>query len=194
VSDLVGALRGVLGEPPRLGAVRVIAIDGPSGSGKSVLADRLVGGLRAEGFGTGLVRTDHFATWDDPVSWWPRLVGGVLDPLAQGRVGRYRRVEWVDGVPRPGAYRAVASDWSGPWRAMGRRAGSRCGRGNGSSRGGSPLTNHGRRRHSPFPVEPAVSETSGKWAISRYFAWRSRCCSGTMCDLWPDRDRPVVKR
>ncbi|MFL6145883.1 MAG: uridine kinase [Labedaea sp.] len=83
--------------------MRIIAIDGPSGSGKSTLADRLVADLRAGGTPTALVRTDHFATWDDPVSWWPRLVEGVLDPLAAGVPGRYQRVEWVNGLPRPGA-------------------------------------------------------------------------------------------
>ncbi|HET9142806.1 uridine kinase [Actinophytocola sp.] len=87
---------------PRLGAVRLVAIDGPSGSGKSVLADRLVAGWRDVGVAVGLVRTDDFATWDEPVGWWPRLVAGVLEPLADGRPGRYQRVEWVDGRPRPG--------------------------------------------------------------------------------------------
>jgi hypothetical protein len=89
--------------PPRLGAVRLVAIDGPSGSGKSVLADSLLVDLRAVGTNTALVRTDDFATWDDPVSWWPRLVEGVLTPLEQNRPGGYQRTEWVDGTPGPGA-------------------------------------------------------------------------------------------
>ena len=89
--------------PARLGAVRLVAIDGPSGSGKSVLADALAQQLRDAGIGTALVRTDDFATWDDPVSWWPRLVDGVLTPLERNRPGSYRRTEWVDGTPGPGA-------------------------------------------------------------------------------------------
>ena len=48
--------------------------------------------------------TDHFATWDDPVSWWPRLVEGVLDPLAAGKPGRYQALRWQDGEPRPGDF------------------------------------------------------------------------------------------
>jgi hypothetical protein len=36
------------------------------------------------------------------VSWWPRLAEGVLDPLADGRPGRYRAMSWHDGVARPG--------------------------------------------------------------------------------------------
>jgi uridine kinase len=89
----------ILASPARLGGVRLVAIDGPSGSGKSVLADRIMAeltGLRAR---TGLVRTDHFATWDQPVSWWPRLVENVLDPIANGRPGAYQCVEWKDGSP-----------------------------------------------------------------------------------------------
>jgi hypothetical protein len=93
--------------PARLGAVRLLAIDGPSGSGKSMLAGRMVVGLRAAGLRTVLLSTDHFATWDDPVSWWPRLVGGVLEPLAAGRSGGYRRVEWADGRPRMGEHVVV---------------------------------------------------------------------------------------
>jgi hypothetical protein len=93
----------VLAAPARLGAVRLVAIDGPSGAGKSTFA----GALAAE-LGAGLVRTDHFATWTDPVSWWPRLVEGVLAPLARGEAGGYRRTDWSTGVPRPGSWVDVA--------------------------------------------------------------------------------------
>jgi uridine kinase len=87
----------------RLGRVSVIAIDGPSGSGKSVLADALYADLTQAGVRTALVSTDDFATWDDPVAWWPRLAGGVLAPLAEGRPGSYQRTEWTNGIPHPGA-------------------------------------------------------------------------------------------
>ncbi|HWM04199.1 MAG TPA: AAA family ATPase [Actinophytocola sp.] len=88
--------------PPRLGRVRLVAVDGPSGSGKSTFADRLAGEL-----GATLISTDDFATWDDPVAWWPRLVHGVLDPLAEGRAGRYTRTEWTDGRPHVGAMMTI---------------------------------------------------------------------------------------
>jgi len=74
--------------------VRVIAVDGPSGAGKSTYAATL---------GLPIVPTDHFATWDDPVSWWPRLVSGVLVPLSRGESGRYRRMDWSGGSPVLGA-------------------------------------------------------------------------------------------
>ncbi|WP_409495291.1 uridine kinase [Amycolatopsis sp. cmx-11-12] len=88
--------------PPRLGAVRLLAIDGPSGSGKSTLAGKVVAELDSRGVRVALVSTDEFATWDEPVSWWPRLETGVLAPLRAGRPGGYRRVDWTSGVPRPG--------------------------------------------------------------------------------------------
>ncbi|EOD63575.1 uridine kinase [Amycolatopsis vancoresmycina DSM 44592] len=86
----------------------MLAIDGPSGAGKSTLAARVVAGLRARGRRTELVSTDAFATWDDPVAWWPRLADGVLRPLADGRPGAYRQMDWTTGVPRPGELVRVA--------------------------------------------------------------------------------------
>ncbi|MFE2750500.1 uridine kinase [Actinosynnema sp. NPDC059335] len=77
--------------------MRIVAVDGPSGSGKSTYAARLA--LRP---GAVVVPTDHFATWTDPVSWWPRLVADVLDPLRHGREARYRRMDWTGGSPKPG--------------------------------------------------------------------------------------------
>ncbi|WP_425331835.1 uridine kinase family protein [Amycolatopsis azurea] len=85
-----------------MGTVRVLAVDGPSGSGKSTLAGKIVAGLAGRGVRVALVSTDEFATWDEPVSWWPRLETGVLEPLRAGRPGRYRRVDWSSGVPSPG--------------------------------------------------------------------------------------------
>ncbi|WP_449224350.1 uridine kinase family protein [Amycolatopsis thailandensis] len=59
-------------------------------------------GLAGRDIAVALVSTDEFATWDEPVSWWPRLETGVLAPLCAGRHGRYRRVDWSTGVPSPG--------------------------------------------------------------------------------------------
>jgi hypothetical protein len=99
VDRLVAAL---LAGPARLGRVRVLALDGPSGSGKSTLAAAVVAELRSRGRRTALVSTDEFATWADPVAWWPRLDDGVLTPLERGEPGRYRRTDWSTGIPRPG--------------------------------------------------------------------------------------------
>ena len=102
-SDAEEVLAAALGAPPRLGGVRVVAIDGPSGSGKSTLARAVV---RAHP-GAVLIPTDDFATWDDPVAWWPRLEHGVLAPLGNGQPGRYQRMDWSDGPPKPGEWVAV---------------------------------------------------------------------------------------
>ncbi|BDH59578.1 uridine kinase [Tsukamurella sp. PLM1] len=84
------------------GAEGIVAVDGPSGAGKSTYAQRLVDDLRADGARVALVRTDHYATWDDPVSWWPQLVSEVIDPLTRGRHAFYRPMVWREGVPAPG--------------------------------------------------------------------------------------------
>ncbi|WP_370542264.1 uridine kinase [Amycolatopsis sp. FDAARGOS 1241] len=82
-----------------MGGVRVLAVDGPSGAGKSTFAAKVVAALGAR---TALVSTDAFATWECPVAWWPQLERGVLAPLAHGRPGEYRKVDWTSGEPRPG--------------------------------------------------------------------------------------------
>jgi len=80
----------------------MLAIDGPSGAGKSTFASQVVDELRGRRVRTTLISTDAFATWDDPVSWWPRLAEGVLAPLEAGNAGSYRRVDWSSGEPLPG--------------------------------------------------------------------------------------------
>lgn len=103
LSDLAGA---VLAAPPRLGRVRLVAVDGPSGAGKSTFAAKLREALRPAK--TALISTDHFATWEDPVAWWPRLADGVLEPLARGEPGHYLKMDWTSGEPRPGEHVTVA--------------------------------------------------------------------------------------
>lgn len=92
----------MISRPPRLGRTTLVAVDGPSGAGKSHFANVL-----ARELGATVVSTDDFATWDDPVSWWPRLVDGVLSPIREGRPARYQKTEWTDGRPHPGAYRRI---------------------------------------------------------------------------------------
>jgi uridine kinase len=86
-SDLAAAIRA---GPPRCGAVRLVAIDGPGGAGKSTFAKRLA---RALG-GVPVVPTDDFASWDNPLDWWARLEAQVLEPLAAGRPVRWRAYDW----------------------------------------------------------------------------------------------------
>lgn len=92
---------------PKLGAVTMVAIDGPSGAGKSTIARVLADDLR-ERVDTLLISTDDFATWDEPVAWWPRFADGVLTLFAEGREGGYQRVDWSRGEPELGEFVAVA--------------------------------------------------------------------------------------
>lgn len=69
---------------------RVIAIDGPGGAGKSTLAK-----LAATELGAQVVCTDDFASWQQPLEWWPRLIEQVLEPLLHNQPGRYQRSDWV---------------------------------------------------------------------------------------------------
>lgn len=80
----------------------IVAIDGPSGSGKSTVADTLLRKLQERGTGVVLIRTDDFATWEEPASWWGQLEDDVLHPFIRRRDYRYRPRVWVDGIPGPG--------------------------------------------------------------------------------------------
>ncbi|MDH3007031.1 uridine kinase family protein [Gordonia alkanivorans] len=80
----------------------IVAIDGPSGAGKSTVADLLVAQLRERGAGVTLVRTDDFASWDDPVAWWPEVEADVLHSFVRRWDYRYRPRVWRDGVATPG--------------------------------------------------------------------------------------------
>jgi uridine kinase len=78
--------------------VKVVAIDGHGGSGKSTLAALLAAELGAE-----VVHTDDFASWDNPVDWWPLLVERVLEPVAAGTetLSYPRSKWWPDHEPEP---------------------------------------------------------------------------------------------
>jgi uridine kinase len=41
-----------------------------------------------------VVRTDDFASWENPLHWWSRLEEQVLQPVAAGHEGRYQRYDW----------------------------------------------------------------------------------------------------
>jgi uridine kinase len=68
------------------GTTRLVAIDGCSGAGKSTFAARLSTALGE----APVVHTDDFSTWDNPLDWWPRLLGEVISPLSEGRPATFR--------------------------------------------------------------------------------------------------------
>jgi uridine kinase len=47
-----------------------------------------------------VAHTDDFASWEDPVEWWPRCIAELLEPLARGEAARYEVSAW-NGIARP---------------------------------------------------------------------------------------------
>lgn len=75
---------------PKVGKTVFIAVDGRGGSGKSALAKWLGEQLSAQ-----IVRTDDFASWDNPLDWWPLLIERVFQPIKNGATTlNYPRSEW----------------------------------------------------------------------------------------------------
>lgn len=96
----------VLRQSPRLGPVRLVAVDGPSGAGKTTFAARLVAALRSAGVTVAVIHTDDLLEgWTDMVSFWPRLEEWVLAPLRRGEPGRFRAYDWHA--------RRFGADWHG---------------------------------------------------------------------------------
>jgi hypothetical protein len=73
------------------GGVRLVGVDGCGGAGKTTFAARL-----ADAAGNApVVHTDDFASWDQPMQWWPRLLAEVVDPLLRGEPATFRPYDWV---------------------------------------------------------------------------------------------------
>jgi uridine kinase len=74
------------------GRVRLVGVDGFGGAGKTTFAARLA---RAGG-GWPVVHTDDFATHDEPLEWWPRMLAQVIEPLSNGVAASYPAYDWVN--------------------------------------------------------------------------------------------------
>lgn len=76
---------------PRGGAPRVVAVDGPSGAGKTTFAARLADALG----GAPVVHMDDlYPGWDGLADAVPHAVDWVAAPLLRGERARYRRFDW----------------------------------------------------------------------------------------------------
>lgn len=75
---------------PRCGAVRVVAVDGRSGAGKTTLAVAV-----AERLGAPTLHMDElYPGWDGLAESVAIVTTHVLEPLAQGRPAAYHRWDW----------------------------------------------------------------------------------------------------
>ncbi|MGI5245023.1 uridine kinase family protein [Dactylosporangium sp. CA-139066] len=84
----------VLASPARLGAVRVVGVDGRAGSGKTTFAGRLAAEL-GKSRRVAVLHTDDFLDgWAKLLVWQPRLREWVLEPFRRGEAGAYRRYDW----------------------------------------------------------------------------------------------------
>lgn len=85
---------------PSCGPVRLVAVDGHAGSGKSTFAGRLAAALG----GAPVLRLDDIASHEELFAWTGRLSDQVIEPLRAGRTARYSPYDWHSrrfGEPRP---------------------------------------------------------------------------------------------
>ncbi|MER7760109.1 hypothetical protein [Streptomyces sp. NPDC097619] len=83
--------RRLAARPPSCGPVRLIAVDGHAGSGKSTFAGRLAAALG----GAPVLHLDDVATHEELFDWTGRFAAEVTGPLAAGRAARWRPYDWV---------------------------------------------------------------------------------------------------
>ncbi|MFG3499088.1 uridine kinase [Streptomyces sp. NPDC047928] len=86
--------------PPSCGRVRLVAVDGHAGSGKSTFAARLADALG----GAPVLHLDDIATHDELFDWTGRLRAEVLEPLSHDRTARFHPYDWISrrfGPARP---------------------------------------------------------------------------------------------
>jgi uridine kinase len=88
----------IVAAPARLGATRLVCVDGPAGSGKTTLAGLITRGAEDRGL---TVRTLHmddlYDGWDGAARGFGLLRDHVLARIAEGLEGRYRRYDWDAG-------------------------------------------------------------------------------------------------
>lgn len=69
---------------------KIIAIDGCGAAGKTTLSEKL-----SKLFGNcSVIHTDDFASWDDPLNWYPRMIKQALEPLKLNKEARFQKYDW----------------------------------------------------------------------------------------------------
>lgn len=90
------ALGRCLARPATLVTGRLLCVDGPAGSGKTSLAEAVLTLARERLAAVTLLHLDDlYEGWGGLAGVGPRLRDDVVEPLAAGRPGRYRRWDWA---------------------------------------------------------------------------------------------------
>src|SRR3954452_20843011 len=76
--------------------VRLVGIDGCGGAGKTTFAQRLTA---AADNNWPVIHTDDFATHDEPLEWWPRMLAQVIDPVSRNQPATFHPYDWVRRRP-----------------------------------------------------------------------------------------------
>jgi uridine kinase len=74
------------------GPVRLVGIDGCAGAGKTTFA----AALSRELDDASVIHTDDFASHDQPLEWWPRMLHRVVEPLLRDQPASYQPYDWVN--------------------------------------------------------------------------------------------------
>ncbi|MBB4895235.1 hypothetical protein FHS39_004302 [Streptomyces olivoverticillatus] len=83
--------RRLRARPPSVGPVRLVAVDGHAGSGKTTFSGRLSAALGD----APVLHLDDLATHEELFEWTGRLREWILAPFACGEPARYRVYDWV---------------------------------------------------------------------------------------------------
>jgi hypothetical protein len=95
----------------------ILAVDGRSNNGKTTLAARIEAAVP----GSAVVHTDDIAWQHSRFGWADLLIGGILEPVHQGRAVSYRPPRWAEhgrgGIHRGSGRLPAAGDRGGRRRA-----------------------------------------------------------------------------
>ena len=94
-------IKSLLAAKPKFPNVRIIAIDGPAGAGKSTLAKRIKSNLQEEsGLKTAIVHMDDlYEGWENALTdqLTKTLINQILIPVSLAKNFGYRKYNWFSG-------------------------------------------------------------------------------------------------